>query len=211
MELFTDYSYLWPSRPEKAFMPLALGTYETLGHHLQIKMNGTCSVVYRTPDRQIIAMNRHNEPHKQWAPTQDVMRQFIDLPGNGWYVFFTELMHNKLSTIKEVNYIRDMVVDNGEYLVGSKFSERQERLAKLFLKGSEPLTLSHHVIDRHTWLARTYEPGIGYRKLYNQLVNPEHEGVVLIDPKIELAMCTRATSNVSWLAKCRRPTKNYTQ
>ena len=113
-----------------------------------------------------------------------------------------------LTNVQEyINYINDMLVCNGEYLIGSTFSSRQEKLKNLFLKGNEEKTISHYVIDTHTWLARTYRKG--FVTLFNRLDQPEIEGLVCKHPDAPLNYCVNANSNTEWQLKCRKPTKNY--
>ena len=208
---YTKFTYLWPTYPEKAIAARDIGLYETLFKHVaQIKMNGTSSVIAVSPEKEIIAMTRHNEVHKAWSPTKLNTKLFRALPGKGWYVLQAELMHNKVPGIRDVNYIHEILVDNGEYLVGTKFWERQERLGKLFSKGSEEETLSHYVLDENTWLARNYTSG--FTELFSKikaLKLPQYEGLVFKDPEATLAICSRPNSNASWLSKSRLATKNY--
>ncbi|CAM6055322.1 unnamed protein product [Sphagnum tenellum] len=86
-------------------------------------MNGTASVLAISPDRQIVAMNRHREEHKLWTPTAANIADFAKLPGKGWYVFVAELMHSKVPGIKNVNYVHDILVADGKHLTGETFEK----------------------------------------------------------------------------------------
>jgi len=210
---FDDWHYLWPPRPgsENVISKALLGHYEEQGWIAQTKMNGTCNVMAVAPDRKTIkAMSRHNDEHKLWAPSAHTAAPFKNLPGTGWYVFLAELMHSKVSDgPRDTNYIHDILVADGEYLVGTTFAERQALLHKLLVKPTSKKTYTHFVIDDHTWVARNYTQG--FEDLFETLIEtPAYEGVVLKNPNGKLGMCSREKSNSAWQVKCRRGGKNYT-
>lgn len=210
---FDKYSYLWPPRPDKAIARNFLSFYERRGFVGQIKMNGTCNVLGVSPDRQILAKTRHGPTadHKLWSPIPETAVDFSKLPGKGWYVFVAELMHSKVPGIRNVNYVNDILVADGEFLFGSTFTARQEILFNLLLKGRKGKSkemLSHWEISPFLWLAKTFTNGFG--DIFDSLNRPEHEGIVLKDPKALLALCNKKDSNSMWQVKIRRPHKNYT-
>ena len=204
---YTSFSYLWPPRPDNAIGPKMLKVYEAMGFVGQFKKNGTCSVIGISPDKTIKAMNRHNEDHKLWSPTPASSAAFKTLPGKGWYVFVAELLHSKVTGgPRDTNYIFDILVADGEYLIGKTFAERMEILNALFPEdiGEED---SHRIITPNTWVAKTIPTG--FRSVFDGLARPEDEGIVLKDPKSKLQPPTRQASNNDWQVKCRRPHKNF--
>jgi hypothetical protein len=208
MNQYNEFSYLWPPRPENKISKTLLSYYEEQGWIAQIKMNGTCSVIAVAPDRKTIkAMSRHNDDHKLWAPSAHTSAPFKNLPGNGWYVFVAELMHSKVPGMRDINYIHDVLVANGEYLVGKTCAERQALLCILFEVSEKNMSLSHYVIDDHTWLVRNHTED--FSALFESLGKPEYEGLVLKNPEAKLERCSRETSNRGWQVKCRKPQKNY--
>ena len=204
---FDDFQYLFPPRPNKSIPQGLLGFYEQRGYIAQAKKNGACSVIAISPDKKITAMNRHREAHKAWTANPETMTLFTDLPGDGWYVFVAELLHAKVAGIKDTNYINDVLVVDGKYLVGTNFVERQAMLQTMFLTGDETETDSHFVLNKTTWLARNHSSG--FDALFTSLDKPEDEGLVLKSPKVPLAPCFREGSNEGWQVKCRRQTKNF--
>ncbi len=149
-------------------------------------------------------MNRHNERHKAWQPDESTRKAFRDLPG-GWYVFVAELLHSKVPSIRNTNYINDILVADSESLVGTTFAERQKMLSELFPGAVPSMARSHSVIDSNTWLARNYKGG--FQTLFDSLTAAEDEGLVLKDPQATLNYCSRATANSGWQVKCQKPTK----
>lgn len=206
---FENYSYLWPPRPEQAIARQLVGFYEKRGWVAQVKMNGTCNVLAVSPDRKIVAMNRHNASHKLWTPTKENVADFAHLPGHGWYVLLSELLHSKVPGIRNVNYVHDILVADGEHLTGMSFEDRQKLLSDLFLKGKKGKArefLSHWEISPTLWLAKTH---LDAGMLFDKLERPEHEGIVLKNPTAPLEMCLRPTDNSGWQVKMRKPHKNY--
>jgi hypothetical protein len=203
---YDDFAYLWPPRPDKAISKSLLPYYENLGWVAQVKLNGTANVMAVSPDRIIKAMTRHNDDHKMWAPSAKTAKIFQSLPGKGWYVFISELMHSKVPGIRDINYIHDVVVADGEQLVGSTFADRQKLLENLF-KPNTARPISHYILDEHTWLAKNHTED--FDDLFEALDRPEYEGLVLKRPDAKLAPCTRQTANYSWQIKIRRPHKNF--
>jgi hypothetical protein len=250
---YDSFAYLWPPRPDQPIPQTLLPYYEnSLGYVAQAKKNGTCNIIAVKPslwradnnaDDWMVCMSRHKEDHKLWTPTAASSAIFKGLPGEGWYVFVAELLHSKLKEgPKDTNFINDILVADGDYLIGKTFGERQYMLYDLFLgeeaadylsleetnlKGRDLLNRNnalqnlrkddifvaptHYVLDGNTWLAKNFASD--FSKLYNSLVTPEDEGLVLKNPEAKLSACIRASSNAGWQVKCRRQIgqggKNY--
>lgn len=203
---YDQWSYLYPPRPESAISKNLLKTYEGGDYIAQCKMNGTCSVLGVSPDRKIRAMSRHKDEHKLWSPSAVNEAAFANLPGNGWYVFVAELMHSKVKGIRNTNYIHDIMVADGQHLVGMALANRQALLASLFTPVSE--TSTHFVIDDVTWLAKNITQD--FEAFFDSMATtPEHEGIVLKRLTAPLAMGSREKSNTNWMLKARHPHKNY--
>jgi hypothetical protein len=206
---FDEWRYLYPPRPDenRAIPPSMLSSLEGDGWIAQAKMNGTCNVLAVSPDRKTIkAMSRHADAHKLWSPSEQTLKAFANLPGNGWYVFVAELLHSKVTGgTKDTNYINDILVADGEYLVGSRFVDRRLMLTDIFGDPDGPIT--HHVVDERTWVARSVNSG--FAEFYSKMDNAELEGVVLKKATGKLALCAKEKSNVMWLLKCRKRGKNF--
>ena len=204
---YDKFSYLYPPRPENAIPGNMLGFYEERGWICQAKKNGTCSVLAISPDRKITAMSRHQTLHKAWQPNADTHKIFQTLPGNGWYVFVAELMHSKVHGIRNINYINDMLVMDGNYGVGTTYNDRYKALQSLFKPIGE--TDTYFILDAHTWLSKCFTTG--FVDMFMGMSpekhgNHENEGLVVKNPKAQLAFCSKEKSNVNWLAKSRHPT-----
>lgn len=202
---YLSYQFLYPPRPRRRIFKLQLPNFEAQGYWSQYKKNGTNNVIAISPDRQIIARQRHNIPHERWTASEHTVDAFRRLKG-GWFVFIAELLHSKVRDVRDINYINDILVADSRFLTGTSFAERQALLATLFNAKRLPVaaTGSHFVIDRHTWLARNHKTG--FSGLFAGLSAPEDEGLVLKFPHAILASCRRPDLNASWMVKIRRPT-----
>jgi hypothetical protein len=209
---YERYEYLWPPRPDskRAVPPtgaMGLSFYERRGWFAQIKKNGTCNVIAVSPEGELVTMNRHRETHKLWNPTPASSAAFQKLPGKGWYVFVAELLHSKVTNgPRDTNYIFDVLVADGEYLVGKTFLERQAILADIFPK-SKSETASHRVIDSNTWVAKLIKSD--FEGVFEGLSSAEDEGLVIKNPMAKLELCSRQAANTAWQVKCRKTHKNF--
>ncbi len=195
---------LYPPRPEMALPPDRLDSLEKRGYVAQVKKNGTSNIIRVSPDGQVRCRTRRNEEHKAWALTDKSRFRFEHLPGKGWYVFAAELMHSKVHGLRDTNYVYDILVNAGDYLIGSTFMERQKILRRIFLRRKNITeTYSHYVLDSNTWLAKVYDSGFG--DLFKTLTKDEDEGLVTKDPNAQLDFCGKPDNNRNWQIKVRRP------
>ena len=204
---YESFAYLFPPRPDQAISPTMLPMVERQGYIAQVKKNGTCNVIAVSPTGEVKCMSRHKEDHKAWKPDQSKLKAFSRLAGRGWYVFVAELMHSKVAGIRDINYVHDILVHNGDYLVGKTQGQRQALLREVFPTAGLPETHSHYVYDEYTWIAKEYHEG--FFGLYKGLDDGQDEGLVMKNPKQPLAFCTREKSNNVGLLKARKTHKNY--
>jgi hypothetical protein len=211
---YDQFTYIYPPRAENAIPPSLLKAYEDKGWIAQVKKNGTNSVIFVSPEKDVFAMNRHGEDHRQWVMPEAAKTIFRTLPGKGWYVLNAELLHSKVPGIRDISYLHDILVEDGEYLLGTTYAQRYARLLMLIVRGDVdrdisaralqgPEAASHWVLDDYTWLAKNHRGG--FLRLYNHLSAPEDEGIVL--KKLDGRLSAR--NNRGWTVKCRRPQKNF--
>jgi hypothetical protein len=203
---YSDWQFLYPPRPDIAIPKALLGSYEKDGWVAQVKLNGTCSVMGIAPHRgSMKAWNRHGETHSAWQPSSINLNAFQNLPGDGYYVFVAELLHSK-GNYKNINYIHDILVADGDFLLGYTMTERQDLLQSLF-PTEDTGSVSHTVIDDNTWLVKNHTTG--FSSLFDNLDDDAYEGLVMKQPNKALAFCLKEKSNSDGQVKCRRPSKNY--
>lgn len=205
---YREFTYLYPPRPETSCDSRVLGNFERRGWVAQIKKNGTCSVIFVSPEGEMTAMTRHGEPHKAWKPTPKNLKDFAHLKGKGWHVFAAELLDGKTKGTKNVLYVYDVLVSEGEMLVGMTQQDRQDLLLDLLLTEDADEQDHQYVVSPTLWLTMEYDRG--FDALYDGLTAEEDEGLVLKDPTTKLSLCTNPKSNIGGQVKCRKPHKNYT-
>lgn len=203
---YDAYRYLWPPRPEKAAPPELIGFYERRGWTAQIKKNGTCTVIFAR-NNEVTFKTRHDDDHKSWSPQPQHFRFFAGRPE--WNVYVAELLHSKGPQLKNHLYLFDILVSDGEQLIGATLSERQEIMRQRFPSPKADIIGSR--------------AGLGARMLCDDVSHAEtiaaartwcelgglDEGLVFKDPTAKLAPCITAGSNGSWQIKIRRPHPNY--
>lgn len=204
---YTQYGYVWPPRPETAIPSDMLGYYEKERWVAQIKKNGTCSLIFVSPEGEVIFKTRHNDDHKAWSPLPEHKEFFRSISGGQWAVFEAELLHNKGNTVKNTFYIFDIIVWQGDYLTGTTFAERQGLLQNIFKDDMQTGTVDHWNITDKIWLAKPITSN--FLELYESLTHQEDEGLVLKNPEAKLKLCNKQNANGGWQVKCRRQHKNY--
>lgn len=203
-QAYTEFSYLWPPRPETKIARPQLEFFRTRGYWAQKKKNGTCTLIF-CRGNEIMYRTRHpnlnNGEHQLWAPSGDHNVFFAGR--KKWSVFVAELLHSKTKHLKNELYIFDQLVHDGVQLIGSTFAERQQLLHDQFSGADEGDQV--RVAPRIT-LAKCFDEG--FTELFSAL-KPEDEGLVLKNPSAVLSACIRQDSNTAWQVKCRIPHKNY--
>lgn len=200
---YDKYSYICPPRTENAIPSMMLTGFEKRGWIAQVKKNGTNSVIFVSPEREVFAKGRHDNDHKQWEFTDETRAIFTKLPGKGWYVFNAELLHSKTRTVKNTNYLFDVLVANGEHLIGKTYLQRYDMLLKLFKP--RKAQWGYDQIDDHTLLGKLILAD--FKKVFNSLSTDEDEGLMLKNPTGVLSYdCGK---KATWMVKCRRSHKNF--
>lgn len=196
---YTKFKYFSPPRVETA------GAVEALpkNHWTQIKKNGTNSMIFVGPNKELLGYNRHGEIHKAWQFTEKSSKAFLNLPKAGWQVINAELLHSKTPHIKDTNYIHDLLVHDGKYLIGSTYQQRYELLLALFGPQITGEGHDHFVINSNTVIAKNFN--VDPVELFATLTAVEDEGLVTKNPKG--IWIPGVTPN--WMSKSRKPHKNY--
>ncbi len=181
--------------------------YERRGWIAEIKKNGTCTVIFSRGD-QIIFKTRHNDDHKAWSPQPSHLATFAGR--DKWNVYVGELLHNKGPSVKDHLYLFDILVSDGQELIGATLAERQAILRDRFpspkadIAGSRAGLGARMISQDVSQAAPIANPIAAWAKL-----GPLDEGFVLKNPASRLSACIVPTSNGSWQTKVRRPHQNY--
>jgi hypothetical protein len=208
---YDTYKYLWPPRPETKIAPTDLKVIEDMGWWGQAKMNGTLCTIYQPAfkDRQKpFAMGRHGPDNMlAWQPGE-AWHCFADTLANGWYVFVGELLHDKGVGVRNTIVLFDLLVEDGEYLVGMPYSERFHRLAQLLAiyRDNPRVEATHKEYNEGIWLIQNHARA--FRQWFDAPAPAMVEGLVFKQRDAKLRLCSRATANKGWQVKCRHPKAN---
>ncbi len=204
---YEAYRYLWPPRPDKAAPAELMGFYERRGYVAQIKKNGTCTVIFACGDT-VIFKTRHNEDHSLWTPQPQHTAAFAGRPN--WNVYVAELLHSKGPQLKNHLYLFDVLVSDGQQLIGMTQAERQAILRDRFpspkadIAGSRAGLGARYIAEDLSQAETIADP----QRAWTQL-GPLDEGLVFKNSAAKLAACSTAAANGAWQVKIRRPHKNY--
>jgi len=203
---------MFPPRPEGSVHPDDLLQYP--GWWAQRKFNGTRTVIFIDPEGTATIKNRHKEDHRAYKLTGEMREAIRSLPleRGTWHVLDGELMHSKTKGLKDRIVVFDILVHDGEYLVGTTVKDRFDLL---FYAVGEPDTYEDETgselalrVNDNLWLAEMFDSDLPdrFREL-NAL--DEIEGLVLKDPGGKMQPGVIEKNNTSWLIRCRKPHKNY--
>lgn len=198
--MYTELKYLYPPRPELSVPKELLPYYESKRYLAQYKKNGTCVVIFISPDKKITFMTRHGSPIKQWTPSEGIVNSFSTINRVGWNVLVGELLHCRTKNIKDTIYLFDALVIDGEYLVDKTFEQRYDGLINCF-DYTNVESYSHMVQTENLWIAKNFDKDHLLR--FKSIKSQEDEGLVLKDPKSILKKCLKKTSNTHGQVKCR--------
>ena len=171
------------------------------------KFNGSSMEVY-TDGSKLTLMNRHKET---MACKMDKAELLALHRGNGEMVLCGEYMNkNQKDETKQfwnIKYvIWDIIVFNGEHLLGTTFKERYELLRTLYPDNIVKPYL--HGISENCFRADIVTSN--FKSVFDEIIQYDmYEGLVLkrMDGKLENG--TTANNHTRTQIKCRKPTKNY--
>jgi hypothetical protein len=209
---FASFRLIYPPRPKGAINPAMLERYK--GFVAQYKYNDIRNLLYLFPDGSVHLYNRHREPHRAYQLTLDMEDSIhcLELPLGKFHVIDGGLMHGKAPGIRDRLVLWDILVHNGEYLVGTTFLERYQLLEKLV---GNPTELENETggeialqINRNLWLAPLFKDKLAER--YQRAASREElEGLVLKNPNGRLEWGLSESNNGFWQIRVRKPHANY--
>jgi len=200
---------MYPPRPEYVISPNQLHKYETT-HVGQPKLNGSCAIIFIKKHELKIFGRHKNENLSNFKLKLDDLK-ILNCNNNNWNVIVGEYMNKNQNGIdgKPWNHkfvIFDILVYNGEYLLGSTFEERVLLLDKLFGTINENKYL--YKINENIYRVKTFYDN--FLERWNEITKIGMlEGLVLKKPYAKLDRGLAEKNNTLWQNKCRKPTKNY--
>mgnify|MGYP003402582734 FL=1 len=213
---YSKFMYLFPPRPEVKTKPTELSRYDNGEYIAQPKYNGSCCIVF-TNGVEVKVFNRHKELLSNVSSLIDFKRL---AKSKEWFAYAGEYLNKgKLGENgeKEVGkfVIWDLLVWNGEYLIGSTLKQRLDLLEQIYPCNrsvvSHKLEMYEHLCCTeilNIYKAPTYINN--FASLYTEIVKTDlYEGLVLKKLNSKLTYGLQELNNTDWQIKCRKETKLY--
>jgi len=198
---------MYPPRPEYCLSDDQLIKYEK-DHFTQPKLNGSCATIYIKKE-EIKNFGRHRNENLSNFTLSDDDLKILNCGNKNWNVFVGEYMNKNKKGVdgKPWNHkfvIFDILVYNGEYLLGTTFQERVKLLDNIFDIVEENDYL-YKITDKIYRVKTFYD---NFQKRWKDIIKIDmFEGFVLKKINQKLTRGTTEKNNLSH--KCRKSTRNY--
>jgi len=207
---YLNYRYLFPPRPSNAIPSKDLNYYDNGTFLGQPKLNGSNATVYTNGER-IIVMNRHGDRLTRFEIKDEEILSLYKGTG-GWTALNCEYLNkNKQDeTGKSFNHklvIFDILVNDGDYLIGKTFDQRIQLLDEMFHKNDCEKNYLWCISD-NVYRVKSYENN--FSMLFDTLTPIDLiEGLVLKRKNARLEMGNTELNNHRSQVKARKSTLNY--
>ncbi len=207
---YTSFRYIYPPRPKNPIPSTELSFWDNGSLIAQPKLNGSNCLIFTNGEKHI-AMNRHNGRLTNFQLKDEEIAALYKGTG-GWTVLNGEYMNKSKMDESRAAFnhkfvIFDILVDDGDYLVGKTFEERIALLDSMFgQEGSDKEYL--YGISENIYRVKSYSSG--FSMLYDRLTPIDMiEGLVMKRKNARLEIGNTEMNNVKSQIKCRKETKNY--
>lgn len=207
---YASFRYIFPPRPKNPIPNTELSFWDNGSLIAQPKLNGSNCLIFTNGEKHIV-MNRHNSRLTNFQLKDDEIKALYKGTG-GWTILNGEYLNkNKQDeNRKAFNHkfvIFDILVDDGDYLVGKTFEERISLLDAMF--GQNECEKGYlYGISENVYRVKSYDNQ--FSMLYDTLTPIDLiEGLVLKRKTARLEMGTSELNNVKSQIKCRKTTLNY--
>lgn len=210
MAKYNNFKYIYPPRPKNAIPPEDLDFWDNGSLIAQPKLNGSNCVIFTDGD-DFFVMNRHKQRLTNFKIDNSELSKIYR--GNGeWMIINGEYMNKSKNdengdVFNHKLVIFDILAYNGEYLVGSTFSERINLLNDVYGEVDSEKNYLYSITD-NIYRVKSYSNG--FNEIFNNFIQVDMlEGLVMKRANAKLEIGTSELNNVKSQLKCRKPTKNY--
>lgn len=219
-ESFKKNGFTYPPRCEYKCPAADLNKYDNGQYLAQPKYNGSAAIVF-TNGRECLVYNRHRELLALLSNFKEIEFRRLAQSKN-WFVYAGEYLNKSKygeTGVKERNkfVIWDILVWDGNYLIGSTLTERLDLLENVF-PCQRAIVGAKTGVEMYDHLCCTPLNGIykaptymsNFTELYKQIVKVDlYEGLVLKKKDSKLTFGMQELNNHDWQVKCRKETRNY--
>ena len=206
---YKSFRYIFPPRPEYKMTSEQLTSLE--GTHLgQPKLNGSCCEIY-IKGEEFRNFGRHqNEKLTGFKLKIDDLR-VLNCGNDNWNVIVGEYMNKSQTGLdgKVWNHkfvVFDILVHNGQYLLGTTFEERLKILDEIY--GTESENDYLYKINENVFRVKTFSDN--FLERWTKIIKIGMlEGFVFKKPNAKLERGLSEKNNTLWQVKIRKSTKNY--
>jgi len=203
---YESFQYIFPPRPKNPIQSKDLKIWDNDMMVVQPKLNGSNCTIYMD-GQNIYVYNRHGQRISNFDIDSKELSNLYR--GKGWMVLNGEYMNKSKSdeTGNVFNHkfcIFDILVYDGNYLVGKTFQDRINLLDEFYGNPENYI----NPISKNVFRIKSYYSDFEY--LYNNFVNIDMvEGLVLKRKSAKLEVGSTENNNIKSQIKIRKPTKNY--
>jgi ATP-dependent DNA ligase len=201
-------TYIFPPRPEHRISSDSLVKYDNGEYCAEPKLNGSNCSLY-LDGKTYTQRNRHQGDISNFKMDS---KEIIKLHrGKGDMLVVGEYMNKSQNDINGKVFnnkfvIFDIIVYNGEHLVGLTYEERRNILIDIF--GTISYDDYLYQVSENVFMTKSFDSD--FTALYNKIIKIDMlEGWVLKRKNGKLERGTREKNNIGWMVKCRKETKNY--
>ena len=207
---YNSYRYLYPPRPYNSVPSTDLNYYDNGSFIGQCKLNGSNATIY-TNGVKVIIMNRHGDRLTRFEINDEEILALYKGTG-GWTVINGEYLNKnkREETGKSFNHkfvIFDILVNDGDYLIGKTFKQRVELLDEMFGKVECKKDYLWGISD-NVYRVKSYENN--FSMLFDTLTPIDMiEGLVLKRVNARLEMGNTELNNTKSQVKARKKCNSY--
>jgi len=203
----TELPKIYPPRPRGAIHPSTVGRYR--GYLAQYKVNDIRVLIAIMADGEVAIQSRKREPVRSFRLDATFRREFAKLRTRKGapYLLDGGIFRADFGRERRPIVLWDLLVDAGDYLLGSTYRERYDRLRKLAGNPSRLERITGYacgfVIAPELWLARNFTENFAARFEKTRAMD-EVEGLVLKNPRGRLQWGIAEENNGDWNIRVRK-------
>ena len=203
---YESFQYIFPPRPKNPIQIKDIGIWDNQMMVAQPKLNGSNCTIYMN-GQNVYAYNRHGQRMSNFDIDSKEISNLYN--GRGWMVLNGEYLNKSKKnefgeTFNHKFCIFDIIVYDGNYLIGKTFQERINLLDGFYGKSDNYITqVSENIFKIETFYT-------SFQEKWEELTKIDMvEGLVLKRKSAKLEVGSTENNNTKSQIKARKATKNY--